>query len=98
MTREVVTANRLDDGAVVYLTEEGDWSELIIDSLTVSDDSERDALLTEAANAVARQEVVEPYVVAVKDDSGTIQPIRIREQIRAEGPSVRQHANDQGCD
>ena len=98
MTQEVVTANRLDDGAVVYLTAEGDWSELIIDSRTLSNEGEREALLAEAAHAVARQEVVEPYVVAVKDDSGTIRPTRIREQIRAEGPSVRQHANDQGCD
>ena len=28
MTTQMVTANRLDDGAVVYLTASGGWSEL----------------------------------------------------------------------
>ena len=95
MTREAVTANRLDDGAVVYLTEDGDWSELIIDSRLVSGEDERRALLDAADRAVARREVVEPYVITIVDEGGTIQPVRFRERIRAHGPSVGDGATDQ---
>ena len=75
MKLEAVTANRLVDGAVVYLTREGDWSELIIDSRTATDSDESATLLAAAEQAVERQEVVNPYLISIADDGGAIEPL-----------------------
>lgn len=90
MNAQVVTANRLADGQVVYFTSQGGWSETIADGAVAHDKDSATALLLRAERAVAEQVVVEPYLIQVthKDD-GDILPVRYREAIRALGPSVR---------
>jgi sulfite reductase (NADPH) hemoprotein beta-component len=86
MKLEIVTANRLGDGRVVYLARDGGWSESIIDSRGASSDEESAALLAEAARAADSGVVVSPYLVSMADDGGIFAPLRIRERIRLFGP------------
>lgn len=85
---KVVTANRLRDGAVVFLTESGDWSLAIDDGAVAQDDARAAALLAIGAAAAAAQVVVAPYLVEVTADDGDIVPLTYRERIRAFGPSI----------
>lgn len=88
MTLRVVTANRLGDGLVVYLDRDGGWTERIADGRVAADEAEAGELMAVAARAAAACQVVEPYLIDVADDAGGPRPLRRRERIRAEGPTV----------
>ena len=85
---QVVTANRIGDGTVVYLTRGGGWSERIADGQVSRSDEERDALMAVAQAKAEIPEVVEPYLIDVVEEAGVIRPVRYREEIRAQGPPV----------
>ncbi|TVR99791.1 MAG: DUF2849 domain-containing protein [Rhodospirillales bacterium] len=88
MSKHVITANRLVDGAVVYLTVGGGWSERIADA-AVADGKEAGAvLMAKAEQAVADCLVVAPYLIDVADADGGIRAQRYRERIRSDGPSI----------
>ena len=53
MKLEIVSANRLTDGRVVYLSHGDRWSEKIIDGRAAKNDEEGAALLAEAGESVA---------------------------------------------
>ena len=48
-----------------------------------------DALLKIADRAVARRQIVDPYLFALIEEDGQLRPQGQRETIRAGGPSVR---------
>lgn len=83
---QVLTANRLSDGAVVYLTAAGDWAENLDHAQVVAD-----AALAEAEGKRAQERllVVGPYLMDVRVHGARIEPVKMREIIRAAGPSVR---------
>lgn len=86
---QIVIANRLLDGAVVFFTPSGKWSDDPADAWLAPDtDQARDvhaqALAGERANLV-----VEPTLIAAELRDGKPWPIRNREAIRALGPTVR---------
>lgn len=83
---QVLTANRLSDGAVVYLTAEGGWSERLAQALVVAN---AEAAEAEGRSAQDARLVVGAYLMDVRDDGAAIAPIKMREIIRAAGPSVR---------
>ncbi|MCU0894828.1 MAG: DUF2849 domain-containing protein [Rhodospirillales bacterium] len=85
MPHQVLTANRLSDGVVVFLDANGRWSEHIA-AARVAEKDDADAL-TEAGEARGN-EVVAPYLIDVALDAGGPQPLRYRERIRAFGPSI----------
>lgn len=87
VTLRMVTANRLSDGAVVYLDKERGWIRDVNQGIAVAEDA-ADALLREADVSVRDCIVVVPYVIAVEPDAKGFRPIRFREQIRAFGPTV----------
>ena len=89
MTQKVISANRLTDGLVVYLTAGDEWSEWIARSEIATSDEEAEALLARAKQAEADRVVVEPYLIDVAEIDGEVRPTRYREFIRATGPSVR---------
>lgn len=89
MATQMVTANRLDDGAVVYLTASGDWSLRCEDGVLAGDKTAAEALLATAEDAVAACRIVAPYLIDVVVEAGRPRPLRYREQIRAAGPSIR---------
>jgi Protein of unknown function (DUF2849) len=86
---KAATANRLEDGAVVYLGHEGGWEERI-DAARVADGNDAAAaLLAEAEQDVALCRIVAPHLIDVaRDAKGALRPTTYREQIRAFGPSI----------
>jgi len=88
MTPQIVTANRLHDGRVVYLTASSHWSMAIADARICEDETAARAATALAAAAVAARHIVEPYLIPVTQGDAGIVPTRYREVIRAFGPSV----------
>ncbi len=89
MTVQVVTANRLDDGAVVYLAKDGAWSDRIAGGRLAEGKEEGAVLLAAAEESVAEQTVVAPYLIDVVVEDGSPSAVRFKERIRANGPPVR---------
>ena len=87
MTINILTANRLADGAVVYLNVNGVWSEDLQQAATATK-AQESALQARADRAVAACEIVEPYFIPVDTIGGRLQPGSQRERIRAAGPTV----------
>jgi hypothetical protein len=85
---QVLTANRLRDGEVVY-GKAGSWVETLEDAEVLSDEAAAEAALKAAGKAVEDRIVVNPYLFAVRRDHGGIRPVKEREIIRAAGPTVR---------
>jgi Protein of unknown function (DUF2849) len=86
---QVLTANRLRAGDVVYLTANDDWVEDLGCATIALDTAELDALKAIAARAIAAQHVVGVYEMDVDLANGTPQPTSVKERIRAaRGPSV----------
>ena len=85
---QVATANRLRDGAVVFLRPDGDWG-TELQGAEVAGDPEAAHRLTQIADAAVRQShVVGPYLIAVAQAAGRLVPESFRERIRAEGASL----------
>lgn len=89
MSEQVISANRLRDGLVVYLTTDGGWSEHIADAALLADEAASDAALARAQTDVDARLIVDPYPIDVALRDGERQPTRFRELIRAKGPTVR---------
>ncbi len=79
----VVTANRLIDGIVVYLASEGGWTEEIGRARLAETEDEIKALEAEAAKDVAARKVVAVYPMDVAVRDGAVDPLSVRERIRA---------------
>ena len=108
MHERVITANRLQDGDVVYWCA-GAWVLFIDEASRFADKEQCEAALKQAEDAVLRQEVVSPYWIEVAPiDSDSFNggvtshrvtskwvPVRYREVIRAFGPSVHLHFGKQ---
>ena len=85
MALQVLTANRLRDGVVVYLDGDGQWSERI-EAAQLVEAAQGDALVAAAAHTAG--EVVAPYLIDVEAEAGRVTPRRYRERLRAFGPSI----------
>ncbi len=85
---QAVTANRLADGAVVFLTAAGAWSENAGDSAVAADAAAAADLLRAAEAAERGNHVVHPYLIEIEAGGGAPVPVRYREKIRAAGPSI----------
>jgi len=85
---KIITANRLTDGAVVFLSAAG-WVEQIAQSARLNAADAVEAGLAKAAKAMANREVVDVAAidVTVEEGRGPV-PVRLRERIRAFGPTV----------
>ncbi|MBT3658925.1 MAG: DUF2849 domain-containing protein [Rhodospirillaceae bacterium] len=84
----VITANRLIDGFVVFLTEAGDWAENVLESLVVTDDAALQQALEAGKTAEAEQKIVGAYEIEMARDGGAVVPVKFRERIRAYGPTT----------
>lgn len=81
---QMVTANRLVDGAVVYLTAANSWSESFADGAVWADKEGADAALGAGEQAVKAQLVVGPYLFEVAVTDQGPRPASVREHIRAD--------------
>ncbi len=85
---KVITANRLIDGRVVYLTRENDWSRRLADARPIEDEETLARLLALAETHVRARRVVEVYAFPVVRTDGGLVPVSQRERIRTYGPSL----------
>ncbi len=85
---QIVTANRLTDGLVVYFTSDGVWSDQRSDAATAEGKEAGEALLGRALED-ERTEVAGPYLIGIDAVEGARTPERLRERIRINGPTVR---------
>lgn len=102
---EILTGNELTSGATVYLDGASNWIEDLQAARLFSKEevAERDAALA-ATKATGR--VISLEVEEVSQEGGQIVPKRLRERIRAAGPTApltlngqayeRQHLGDDG--
>jgi Protein of unknown function (DUF2849) len=81
---KVLTANRLSDGVVVYRAADGAWTRVFEEAERLSPEAATEAL----AEATAQPGLlVAPYLVEV-DGNEVEKRERLREGIRAQGPTV----------
>jgi hypothetical protein len=84
---QVITANRLTDGRVVYLDGAGGWTVALNAARLLDADDLAAAALADGQAAVERQEIVDPYTVVVVEGQDGWAPRSLRERIRAYGPT-----------
>lgn len=84
---QIITANDLKTGLVVYLAADGDWTTALRESRVLADAAEAGTVLARAETTAVRQ-VVAPYLIDVVHEDGALRPARFRETIRAEGPTI----------
>lgn len=85
---QILTANRLTDGAVVYW-HDGGWENTLAKAEGFESEAEAKAALEAAKAWVADRVVVNPYLFEAALDDGVLVPVKEREAVRAAGPSVR---------
>ena len=96
---EILTGNEVMSGATVYLDRDGLWQEELQNArVFLKEEAEaRDAAIA-ATKKTMRINSLEIETVTLRD--GMIHPDRIRERIRAEGPTAprfdRQHLDKDG--
>lgn len=88
---QIITANRLLDGDVVFRTADGGWVGDVDAAGLLADKA-----AAEAANAAALADnaVVDVAVIDVAVDGDRVVPVRLRERIRAFGPTVKSDHRD----
>ena len=91
---QMLTANRLTSGNVVYWHADG-WVEAFIDGDVFAEKEKAERALDAAGGFVAKNLVVAPYLFEVREDGGKIWPVKEREVIRAAGPTVRKDLGKQ---
>ncbi|XSG80884.1 MAG: DUF2849 domain-containing protein [Methyloligella sp. ZOD6] len=82
-TIQAMTANRLEDGIVVYLAPDGSWTEELEKARIAETEDEVNAMEEQAEKAVAAREVVGAYTIAVEIEDGEPVATSVRERIRA---------------
>jgi hypothetical protein len=85
---EVLTANRLRDGAVVFLNFDGDWVASLLGVVIARSPDEARGLEARGVHDAARNLVVDPYLVEMREVAGVLLPVRQRERVRLSGPSI----------
>jgi hypothetical protein len=86
--QKAIIANRLDNGRTVFLDEAGGWTLDLAAARFVADGPELDAANACADAELKAQVIVDPYPIDVVEVDGRPMPARVRERIRAGGPTV----------
>lgn len=92
---KVLTANRLSDGVTVWYAAT-DWSLAFADAQVARDADAESRLATIGTLAYANNEVVDVNLIDVTMVDGKARPARLRERIRAEGPTIDYHGTNVG--
>ena len=98
---QIVTAHRLTDGIVLYLSSISDghfgWSPTINEACTVTTEEGANRLLELALELELKdQEATGSYLIEVTGTKDDLQPVKYKEHIRAFGPSVQTDLNNIG--
>lgn len=92
---KILAANRLIDGIAVWLGPDGKWVEDIRDADVVRDSAGEEQLLATAGEAFGNNLIVDPELIEVDLINGEVIPRRLRERIRAAGPSIHPNLGKQ---
>lgn len=85
---QMILANYLDDGRVVFFTRDGGWSSDT--TLAAFGEGEAlDALLAEAEKSTANNLIVGTELVGARIEGDIAYPAHIKHVMQAKGPSVR---------
>jgi hypothetical protein len=95
MMPQVLTANRLSVGEVVYWNAAKGWVTYLHEAEILADDEAETVLKDAGARSVQNRRVVNPYLFEVRVDGGKVVPVKAREAIRAAGPSARRDLGKQ---
>ena len=85
---DIITANRLIDGIVLFQDAAGGWVEDFARAAVYPDADATKAALERAKEDEARDLIVDPYAVVVESRNGHYVPKALRELIRASGPTI----------
>jgi len=86
---QMIIANRLRDGAIVFLAPGEAWDLAIAAGAVIDDDAEAARLLAVAKRHESECQVIDPTLIEVEIKDGKPRPTAIREAVRAFGPTVR---------
>ena len=90
MNTQILTANDLRTGRVVYFNSKGEWTGFITEAQLARDELAAERLLTKGQLAEQAQLVVGAYLIEVDGQYEVPIPVRYREQLRVNGPSIHQ--------
>jgi sulfite reductase (NADPH) hemoprotein beta-component len=88
---KIISANRLQDGIVVYVAAEGTWTADIDQAKRFTSEAEVEAGLKQAKADEKRNLIVEPFAVDVEAEPSGLKALTLRNAIRAKGPTVDYH-------
>ena len=86
---QMIIANRLVDGVVVFLAPDQSWVPDIGAGLVIDGDEQAQRLFGIAKEHEEHCLVIDPQLIEVTADGDRVRPVAIREAIRAFGPTVR---------
>ena len=86
---QMIIANRLRDGAVVFLAASETWETVIAAGSVIDNEADAARLMALAKRHETECQVIDPQLIDVDVKEGKPRPTAIREAIRAFGPSVR---------
>jgi predicted NAD/FAD-binding protein len=92
---QILTANRLRDGAVVFFTHAGHWSERIDDAVLATEPQAAKALEARGKQDEKTTLVTGVYLFEATRNNGHVLASHIRERIRTLGPTVREDLGKQ---
>ncbi|MBZ0218103.1 MAG: DUF2849 domain-containing protein [Fimbriimonadaceae bacterium] len=97
MSLKILTANHLSGGHVVFLGDDRNWTGDIDAALLAGSPGEIAALQDAGQSGENDNIVVGAYLIDVaRDETGKIVPVRLRERLRLNGPSIRPDLGYQG--
>ena len=85
---QLIIANRLDDGRVVFMTENGNWTADASRAAIADTPEGVENLETKASISEKNNLVVDPTAVPASADNGAF-PAHMKQAMQAKGPSVR---------
>jgi uncharacterized protein DUF2849 len=88
MTGKILTANRLIDGVSVWFSANAEWVENIHEGFVARHEEAIKALEAAGAAAQADNSVVDANLIDIEEGEGGLRAIRLRERIRADGPTI----------
>lgn len=94
MTYKVLTANRLSDGISVWYDQNGHWRETFNGVAVARTAEQAESLEFAGKQAFAANFVLDVNLIDVEDTESGVRPVRLRERIRAEGPSIEYVADN----
>ena len=89
MTYQIITANALTSGDVVYLADCGCWVDQLAQAQAIHTPQDLDTAMATAQIDQDNNIILDPYAIVIKSSDGDPRPVRMKERIRAMGPTNR---------